>query len=45
MRTSDALHLASLSFLRERERDVRLATYDERMAGAARSMGIPLQTL
>jgi predicted nucleic acid-binding protein len=45
VRTLDALHLASVSFLRERGRDVTLATYDERLAGAARSMGIPLQSL
>jgi predicted nucleic acid-binding protein len=45
VRTLDALHLASVTFLRERGRDVTLATYDERMAGAARSMGIPLQAL
>ncbi|MGD8319443.1 MAG: PIN domain-containing protein [Gemmatimonadota bacterium] len=43
VRTLDALHLASVSFLREKGRDVTLATYDQRMAGSARSMGIPLQ--
>jgi predicted nucleic acid-binding protein len=40
--TLDALHLASVSFLREHGKDVTLATYDERMAEAARAMGIPL---
>jgi len=45
VRTLDALHLASVSFLRERGRDVTLATYDLRMVGAARSMGIPLRSL
>jgi len=40
VRTLDALHLASLSFLRERGRDVSLATYDERMAETASLMGI-----
>ncbi len=40
VRTLDALHLASLSFLRERGRDVSLATYDERMAATASLMGI-----
>jgi predicted nucleic acid-binding protein len=42
VRTLDGLHLASVAFLRERGRDVALATYDERMTRAARAMGIPL---
>lgn len=42
VRTLDALHLASLHYLRERRLDVRLATYDGRMATAARAMGLPL---
>jgi predicted nucleic acid-binding protein len=42
VRTLDALHLASAEFLRERRVDLSLATYDERMAAAARAMGIPL---
>jgi predicted nucleic acid-binding protein len=41
VRTLDALHLASMSFLRERAREVTLATYDERMAETAQAMGIP----
>lgn len=45
VRTLDAIHLASVSFLRERGRDVRLATYDMRMAEAASAMGIPLLEL
>jgi len=45
VRTLDALHLASVGFLREHGKDVTLATYDERMAGAARAMGIPLLAL
>jgi predicted nucleic acid-binding protein len=45
VRTLDALHLASVSFLRERGRDVTLATYDERMTRAAQAMGIPLMEL
>lgn len=40
--TLDALHMASLNYLRERRLDVRLATYDGRMATAARAMGLPL---
>lgn len=42
VRTLDALHLASIAFLRERGKPVRLATYDARMADAATAMGIEL---
>lgn len=45
VRTLDALHLASLAYLRERGRDVSLASYDERMTRAARAMGIPQEPL
>ena len=45
VRTLDALHLASVSFLREHGKDVTLATYDERMAEAGVAMGVPLQEL
>jgi predicted nucleic acid-binding protein len=38
VRTLDALHLASLYFLSERDPSVVLATYDERMATAARKL-------
>lgn len=41
VRTLDALHLASMTFLRERGRDVTLATYDLRMREAATAMGVP----
>lgn len=42
VRTLDALHLASLEFLRARRLDVRLATYDVRMASVARRLALPL---
>lgn len=42
VRTLDALHLASIAFLRERGHDVMLATYDTRMRDAAASMGVEL---
>ena len=42
VRTLDALHLASVSFLRERGQVVTLATYDARMMDAAVAMGIAL---
>lgn len=45
VRTLDALHLASVAFLRERGKEIRLATYDERMAEVATAMGIDLEDL
>jgi uncharacterized protein len=45
VRTLDALHLASISFLREHGKDVALATYDKGMARAAAAMRIPVQKL
>jgi hypothetical protein len=45
VRTLDALHLASIEFLRGRNQKVELASYDERLTAAARALGIPLFTL
>jgi hypothetical protein len=45
VRTLDALHLASLEFLRAHGQPVRLATYDERMSSAARGLRVPLYDL
>lgn len=45
VRTLDALHLACTEFLRERQADIRLATYDARQAAAAAAMGIALYDL
>jgi hypothetical protein len=45
VRTLEALHLASLEFLRERGQAVSLASYDERMVACARSLGIPIYSL
>jgi hypothetical protein len=42
VRTLDALHLASIEFLRERGQDVELATYDDRLAAAAQKLDIKL---
>jgi len=42
VRTLDAIHLASLEFLRSRGQAVELASYDERMLAAARALRIPL---
>ena len=42
VRTLDALHLASIEFLRAQRQDVALASYDARMLAAARNLGIPV---
>ncbi|MEO6325904.1 MAG: PIN domain-containing protein [Thermoanaerobaculia bacterium] len=42
VRTLDALHLASVDFLRSSKQTVVLATYDTRMADAARALGFAL---
>lgn len=42
IRTLDALHLASASWLRERGGDIRVATYDRRLAAASEAMGLKL---
>lgn len=42
VRTLDALHLASLEFLRGQQQDVTLASYDARMVDAARRLRIPV---
>jgi hypothetical protein len=45
VRTLDALHLASIEFLRERGQAIELASYDVRLIAAARGLGIPLAAL
>ena len=42
VRTLDALHLASIEFLRELGQRPGLATYDQRLAAAAEALAIPL---
>jgi hypothetical protein len=41
VRTLDALHLASIEFLRQRQQ-VELASYDERLIAGARALHISL---
>ena len=43
--TLDAVHLASLEFLRSHGQTVRLASYDERLLSAARRLGVEVHTL
>jgi hypothetical protein len=42
LRTLDALHLASIEFLRSRGQRVSLASYDDRIIAAARMLKIPI---
>ena len=45
VRTLDALHLASIEFLRGQGQTVELASYDQRFITAARAQRIPIATL
>jgi predicted nucleic acid-binding protein len=45
VRTLDALHLASMEFLRENGQEIALATYDSRMLDCARLLRIPIYSL
>lgn len=45
VRTMDALHLASIEFLRGLGQRPALATYDRRLSEAAGALGVPLATL
>ena len=45
VRTLDALHLASITFLRQRDPRIELASYDERLVASARTLGIPIASL
>jgi hypothetical protein len=42
VRTLDALHLASIEFLRSRRQKVEFASLDQRLLAGARSLGIPI---
>jgi hypothetical protein len=41
VRTLDAIHLAAIEFIRAQGATVQLASYDERLVGTARLLGIP----
>lgn len=45
VRTLDALHLASMDFLRKQGQTVTLASYDTRLIDAARALRIPIYKL
>ena len=42
VRTHDALHLSSIEFLRRRQQQVELASYDERLIAGARALHISI---
>jgi predicted nucleic acid-binding protein len=45
VRTLEALHLASADFLRSQGQQLKVATYDERMARAAQALGFKMYAL
>lgn len=45
VRTLDALHLATIEFLRARRDDLELASYDRRLVEAARALGVAIYPL
>lgn len=45
VRTLDALHLATIEFLRQRGQTIELASYDARLLAGARALGIATVTL
>lgn len=45
VRTLDALHLASMDFIRTQGQSITLASYDDRQITAARALRIPIYTL
>ena len=45
LRTLDAIHLASILFLRENGQDVSLASYDDRLTSSAIRLKIPIAKL
>lgn len=45
LRTLDALHLATMDYIRARGEDIELASYDGRMIAAAQALGIAIAPL
>ena len=45
LRTLDALHLATIDFLRRNDGSIELASYDGRLIAAAQAIGIPIAAL
>jgi len=45
VRTLDGLHLATIEFLRSRDDDIQLASYDRRLLAGARALGVTIYPL
>jgi len=45
VRTLDALHIATMEFLRAQGRSIELASYDNRLIAGAQALGIPVADL
>jgi predicted nucleic acid-binding protein len=45
VRTLDALHLATIEFLRSEGEPVQLASYDARLVAAASALGVPIASV
>lgn len=45
VRTLDALHLASMEWLRTQKQEIELASYDEQLLAAARRMKLPIAAI
>jgi hypothetical protein len=45
VRTLDALHLASIEYIRSRMQIIELASLDERLLAAARALDVPIYQL
>jgi predicted nucleic acid-binding protein len=45
LRTLDALHLATMDFLRRNDGSIELVSYDNRLVAAAQALGFPLVKL
>jgi predicted nucleic acid-binding protein len=45
LRALDALHLATMDFLRRQGGSIEVASYDNRLVAAARALGIPVAAL
>jgi predicted nucleic acid-binding protein len=45
VRTLDALHLATMEFLRDHGQRIELASYDTRLLAGARALAIPIRAL
>jgi len=45
VRTLDAIHLATMAWMRDQRMAFTLATYDKRLAGAAEKLGISVMAI